>query len=133
MLPKVFQAQHRRPSDGDWTEIVKKDLNDFEISLTFEQIKNVKQDAFKKKVLEACRKYTFKQLLFQQQKRRNKSKNSKGNKINYKNFELQKYLRSDKISAKDAKLLFMIRTNMSDVRYNYRHKYTKSNNNISFI
>ena len=76
MLPKVFRAQLRRPSKGDWTEIVQNDLIDFEIKLSFEEIKKTSEYSFKKKVIEACRKYTFKQLLSKQEKRRQQSENS---------------------------------------------------------
>ena len=60
MLPKVFRAQLRRPSKGDWTEIVQNDLRDFEIKLSFNEIKKTSEYSFKKKVIEACRKYSLK-------------------------------------------------------------------------
>ena len=101
-------------------------FNPIEISMTLEEIQSMKETTFKKKVLEACKKATFKQLLLKQQKRRDESDRSKGNKIKYKRFGLQTYLKSDKISATEAKLLFKIRTNMLDVKNNYRQKYSKN-------
>ena len=67
MLPKVFRAQLRRPVKGDWTEIVKKDLEDFDIKLSFDEIRRKTKDSFKKIVIEACKKYSFKNLLLKQE------------------------------------------------------------------
>ena len=39
MLSNVFQNQIRHPLKGDWVEIVKRDLQDFNINYSFEQIK----------------------------------------------------------------------------------------------
>ena len=36
MLPRVFRAQIRNPTKGDWPELVKKDLEDFKINLSLE-------------------------------------------------------------------------------------------------
>ena len=119
MLSRVFQAQLRRPSKGDWCEIVKEDLQDFGIKFTFEEIRNMKPDMFKKKVNLACREYSFKKLL------KEKGKHSKGSQVKYVEFEIQSYLKSDKITTKQAKLLFKIRSNMLDVRSNYESKYVR--------
>ena len=68
MLPKVFRAQLRRPTKGDWSEIVEKDLNDFEIKFNLEDIQKTKESVFKKRVIDACKKFTLKQLLSKQDK-----------------------------------------------------------------
>ena len=59
MLAKVFRAQMRRPSKGDWIELVQKDLEDFKINLSFDEIKKMNQIIFKKKVIQACKTYTL--------------------------------------------------------------------------
>ena len=68
MLFKVFNAQLRNPTKGDWPEIVKKDLVDFDIKLSFEQIKAMKKNKFKKIVKEACKAFSFKKLMNEKQK-----------------------------------------------------------------
>ena len=80
------------------------------------------QIIFKKKVIQACKTYTLTQLLLKQEKRREKSNDSKGNKLNYVKLELQSYLKSNKFTSKEAKILFKIRTNMLEVRKNYKGK-----------
>ena len=127
MLAKVFRAQVRRPklSKGDWIEIVSKDLDDFKINLSFDEINKISKDMFKKKVIEACKKYTLRNLLLKQEKRREKSKESKGNKLEYNKLELQNYFKSNQINLKEAKILFKIRTNMLEVKKNYKIKYSK--------
>ena len=126
MLPKVFRAQLRRPSKGDWTEMVKKDLEDFKINLSFDKIKRTSKDSFKKIVILACKKYSFNNLLLKQTKRQEKSENSKGNKLKYSKLQMQNYLSSSKITMKEAKLLFKIRTNMLEVKKNYKRKGSKN-------
>ena len=63
MLPRVFRAQLRRPCKGDWPQLVEKDLEDFGIKLSFDQIKKTKKDTFKKIVTEACKRYSFIKLM----------------------------------------------------------------------
>ena len=46
--------------------------------------------------------------------------------LNYKKLEIQNYLLSDKITVNEAKLLFKIRTNMLEVRMNYKGNYLKN-------
>ena len=56
MLYRVFKVMMRNPSNGNWIELVKKDLVDYEISESFEQIGRIKVETFKKKVKKAGRK-----------------------------------------------------------------------------
>ena len=63
LIYKFFQAQLRNPSKGDWSEMVKKDLTDFNISYTFDEIAKMKSEYFKTKAKKACKTYTFNKLL----------------------------------------------------------------------
>ena len=101
---------------------MKKDLEDFDIKLSFEQIKAMKKNKFKQIVKEACKSYSFKKLLTE------KAKHKKGSKLTYNKLKIQKYLITDKISTKEAKLLFKVRTEMIEVKQNYKNKYTKKSN-----
>ena len=63
MLYKVFMAQLRNPTKGDWPLIVQKDLEDLNIKYTFDEIKKMKQERFKDIVKKACKSYSLTTLL----------------------------------------------------------------------
>ena len=73
-----------------------------------------KADIFKKVVTDTCKKYAFSELMKEKEKR------TKGENLIYKNLDIQTYLVSDKINSRDAIFLFKVRTQMLDVRKNYR-------------
>ena len=77
----------------------------------------MKEDVFKKVVTDACRKYTFTELMKEKEKRK------KGENLNYKKLNMQTNLVSDKIISRDAIFLFKIITQMLDVCKNYESKY----------
>ena len=70
MLPRVFNAQLRNPRKGDWCTIVMKDLEDFKITWTFEKIGKTSELNFKKKIVDACKVYSFNELI-KEMKRKN--------------------------------------------------------------
>ena len=122
MLPSVFRAQLRNPSKGDWTELVRKDLVDFDIFLTLKEIKSISAENFKKKVTNACKSYVFKKLINDMRRKDIK----KGSNIQYSKLEMQKYLITDKLTTKEIKFLFKLRTNMVDFKANFKNKYDKN-------
>ena len=122
MLPRVFNAQLRNPRKGDWSTIVMKDLEDFKINLTFEKIRKMSELTFKKKVVEACKEYSFNELI-KEMKRKNIKK---GNKIKYNKLGIQKYLITNKLTSHEIKFLFRIRTKMLNVKTNFSHMYPNS-------
>ena len=63
MLTNVFKAQIRNPLKGDWVEIVRKDLTDFKMNISFEEISKKKENDFKKEVTKACKKFAFDMLM----------------------------------------------------------------------
>ena len=71
MLTNVFKAQVRNPLKDDWVTIVKKDLLDFNISYSFDQISKIKEVVFKKQVSKACKIYALKQLNAEKDKHKN--------------------------------------------------------------
>ena len=117
MLSNVFNAQQRNTLKGDWIEVVRKDLLDFSINDSFDEISRKKEDSFKKEVTKACKKFTFNMLMKEKQKR------EKGENLHYKNLEIQSYLLNEKFKYRDAIFLFKIRTEMLDVRKNFSHKF----------
>ena len=117
MLYRVFKAMMRNPSKGDWIELVQKDLIDYEIGESFEQIGKIKAETFKKKVKKAGRKYSFNKLITE------KLKHKKGNLLKYSELKIQNYLISDNFTTKESKFLFKIRTHMLNVKANFKEKY----------
>ena len=122
MLYKVFISQIRNPTKGDWPQIVKKDLADFNITFSFEEIKKIKKDKFKRIVKEACKKYSYKKLM------NKKAGHEKGKHIKYNQLKIANYLVSDNITTEEAKMLFKIRTDMIEVKENFKHKFMKKSN-----
>ena len=114
LLYKFFQAQMRNPSKGDWTEIVKQDLIDFNISQTFDEISKMKVQNFKVKVKKACKIYTFNKLIAI------KNRHEKNKHIEYSKLETSKYLLSNMFSVTQSRILFKLRTRMLDVKANLK-------------
>ena len=52
-----------------------------------------------------------------------KENNSKGKEIQYPNFEMQKYIKSDRLTTTQKSLLFNLRLRMTELRSNYRVRY----------
>ena len=61
MISRVFQLQLEQPSKGDWPSSCLKDLEELEISMSFEEIKLISKNSFNKilneKVKEASLSY----------------------------------------------------------------------------
>ena len=97
--------------------IVKQDIQDFSLNLTFDEISRMKYDQFKTKVKSACKIYTLKRLLAI------KARHSKGDNLEYARLETNKYLLSKVITAPQALLLFKIRSRMLNVKMNFKETY----------
>ena len=121
LLFRFFKAQNRNPSKGDWSEIVKQDIADFSLNLTFDEIKRLKYAKFKTIVKKACKIYTLNRLLLI------KSSHKKGENLQYSKLETNQYLLSNKITVSQALLLFKIRSRMLDVKMNFKEKYQNDN------
>ena len=59
LIKKFFLAQERNPTRGDWSILVKKDLEEFGMNMTNEEIAACPKTSFKIKVKEACAKIAF--------------------------------------------------------------------------
>ena len=116
LLYKFFQAQLRSPSKGDWCELVQKDLKDFNIVDTFDEIEKTKENTFKKKVKKACKIYVFKKLM------EIRSQHSKSKEAEYFKLETSKYLMSNMFSVTQSRLLFKLRSRMLQVKMNFKNE-----------
>ena len=86
---KVFNAQLANPDKGDWVLEVLKNLEEYEIKETFQEIEKMSIFKFRSLVAKAVRNTTFKKLV------ELKNSHSKVKHINYVKFEVQNYLKSD--------------------------------------
>ena len=114
MLYRFFVTQHNFPCKGDWTEIVKKDLEDFNITNSFDCIKSKSKDVFKKLVRQKSRDFALKKLTNMQQK------HSKMKNLYYKEIKTQNYFSRDDIDNEQKKMLFQYRTRMAEYGENFR-------------
>ena len=117
LLLKFFKAQDREPSKDDWSATVKKDLEDFEIDETFEDITQYSKTSWQNKVRQSMKAKAFEDLLESQ------TELSKGSNLNYGDLKMRSYLKSNHINIKQAKLIFKIRTRMMNVKTNYKQNY----------
>ena len=114
MLFSFFITQWYNPTKGDWTEIVKKDLEDFGIPCDFDYIKNKSKDAFKRIVKVKAKEYALRTLHKKQET------HTKLDSLVYKEMKMQSYMLSEELKPKEKKLLFKSRTKLLDFGENYR-------------
>ena len=115
LVKNVFDVQKEHSVQDDWIEQIEQDLNSLEINLNEEEIKVMKKETFKNGLKKKLREKATNFLM------NLKAKHSKT--TNLKSFQLQSYLSSEKLSTKEKKLLFSLRTRSINVKRNYKNKY----------
>ena len=118
MLFKVFINQWRRPVKGDWVEEAKMNLEEFEINLSLDDLRNKSKSSFKKLVKNKTKEFTLNYLLDL------KEKHSKMENLNYTELKMQSYLRDPRITVAEAKNIFRFRTRSALFKENMRSNYT---------
>ena len=114
MAKQIFDQQCETMQKQDWIYQILKDLNEFEIFLSFEEIQPLSKYRFKKIVKEASYKIAFKHLICEKQKL------SKGNNLSYSSLKTQKYLRPNTgLSTQDIREIFSIRTRNLFLKTNF--------------
>ena len=114
MLYKFFITQWNNPTRGDWSELVKKDLDDFKISKDLENISHMSNQPFKKLVKKEAKEYAFEKLSSM------KDGHSKMENLQYTEIKMQEYMKSKNIKLKEALNIFQARTRMAKFGENYR-------------
>ena len=118
LLSRFHLAQWKKPGKNDWTITVKEDLDDLGISLSFDNMKNMKKEKFgdyiKHKIEEKALKYL----------NAIKAKHSKVLHIVHKSLTLQSYLKPRNVETIQlSKFLFHARTRMLECRSNFSNQY----------
>ena len=111
----IFKAQWSYPARrGEWTEQVKLDMKEFGMELDLEQIRSKSNFSFKALVKKQTKQLALTNL------NRTKEKHSKMENLQYVELGLQKYLKSEKITVKQARILFKFRTRMERFWANFK-------------
>ena len=122
LVHNFLQTQINDPVKNDWIYTVREDLEELEIGLDFETIKELSKESFKIFVDKQIEALTLKYL------NKIKAKHSKVNHIIHKNLELQNYLQSSKqVNTRLSKFIFHARSRMLDVKENFRNRYFNTN------
>ena len=114
----VFLRQCDNPIKGDFVNLVKQDLSDFRMDLSFEDIMTYSKLKFKLLVKNACEKAYFFKLLEE------KRQLSKGKEIRYEQFQIQPYLSPGFNLATDGMCrILKCRIRDLDVKENFPNAY----------
>ena len=120
MLSKqVFLQQISSSIKGNFVKVVRKDLTQLKINLSFNQISNLSKTNFKKIVKTSCSEYVFQYLLNE------KAKLSKGSEIIYKHFETQPYFQPlSNLTLSQTRFVFQVRTRNLFLKSNFPNKFS---------
>ena len=116
MLLKFFVTQANQPCKGDWTETVKKDLEQFDIQYDFNYFKSKSKDAFKKIVKVKAKEVALKELKIKQQQ------HTKMENVKYSELKRQTYFNQPNLRIEDMRNVFRFRVRMARFGHNYRGK-----------
>ena len=121
LIYKFFNAQCREPAKNDWSETVKRDMEELDLNYEFSDIKSLSKNVWLKRVKEACKSKAFEDLTDTQMEY------SKGNNLGYGSLKMRGYLKTRDINKSQAILLFKIRTRMLNLKNNFKN----GNNDLS--
>ena len=115
MIFKFFMAQWNFPANKDeWTEQVRKDLEELKMEEDLEWIGSRSKPTFKKMVKIQARELAFDWLM------KKKESHTKMTNLSYPTLEMQEYLKDNKITVSQAKILFRVRTRMEQFGENFK-------------
>ena len=119
LIHRFLQLQISQPTKNDWVESCKKDLKKLDISLSFEEIRNLSNDQFKQKVKGNANLKGFEYLL--------EKRGTKGKEIVYTKLEMQEYLLpNNELNIEDQRMIFALRNKMNTLPANFcRRKENK--------
>ena len=117
MLHQFFITQWNKPTRGDWTELVKEDLNDFGIDEDLVMLQQMSKGKIKKLIKAEARKYAFNEL---KKSIEGKKGHSKLKNIRYTELKMQDYLMNGNIKKEEAINIFKFRTHMADFGENFK-------------
>ena len=120
MLHQFFITQWNRPCKGDWTETVRGNLEEFDIPIDLDYIRNKSKVAFTKIVKEKAKELALKLLRMKQ------STHKKMKSLIYKELKPQSYLSLAGIKVEEVRNIFRFRVRMAPFGENFRGFKDKS-------
>ena len=124
LISRVFYAQKRKSIKGDWVKYIEEDFSHLDIKLSDSEIMKMKKKKFKSYIKEKIEKVAYNYL------NDLKEKHSKVKHIQYRKLEIQKYMHYSKFTLNDIKLLFKLRTRMTQVKRNFKSAYSSLTCNL---
>ena len=116
MIFKFFNTQWKYPTNKhDWTELVKQDLEDFDIAADLDFIRSKSEFSFKHQVKLKSIEYAWKKFM------RAKIGHTKMDDLWYSDLELQPYFKSNKFTVEQVRTIFRFRTRMAQFGENFRN------------
>ena len=117
LVSQFFHAQDANPSKNDWSLSCKKDMEELNLNMSHEDIREMSCDRFKNVVSEATTKLALEYLNVE------KGKLNKVKHIQHKGLKLQEYLVPNVTNIKLAKFTYHARNRILDVKANYKNKH----------
>ena len=114
MLYSFFFTQWNNQTKGDWTEIVRGDLEDFQIPCSLDSIAAKSKESFKNLVKGKVKDFSLKKLKTEQ------SKHSKMKELHYSDLKIQNYLTDPNLTPNQMRTIFRYRTRMEKFGENFR-------------
>ena len=119
LLHRFSMAQLENPVQSDWTNQVKKDLTEVALDTSMQEIKMMSKETIKERVKASISKAAVIYLTKEKNKKLSKIMN-----VAHSDFNLQPYFNPMSMDVNEAKLLFLLRSRMVEVRTNFRNKYS---------
>ena len=123
LVKRVFLSQRISPCKNDWVLQIDDDMRYCKIDKSDDEIKKMKKYSFKKLINEKIRNITNAYLL----ELRDDPSRSKSKKF-YPSEELKDYLKSNELTTEEKQLLFLMKSRMTNLKWNFKGKYKNDMN-----
>ena len=117
LAKRAFQTQKLLPVKNDWVLQLQSDLTECKITLSEEAITNMKKEPFKNLIKKQIKMLSMEYLI------KLREKHSKSENLMLSD-RMKGYLKTQKISVEEKKLLFAMKTRQVNVKTNYRNDFS---------
>ena len=120
IIYRVFETQNRNRNKKDWVTSVEKDIEELELNISFEEIKEMTKDRWKNIVKNTIQQKTFMKL------EAKKQTHSKVKDLEHIRLEMQDYFMPNGIkdmNKEEVQLIFKIRSKSTDVKMNRKNQF----------
>ena len=119
MIRKCFESQKRNKTSKDWVTTVSSDIEEINLNMTFEDIKNMKKTTFMNTVK---RKIDHKSLKYLEKMKENHSKVMG---LKHPILKMQQYLmpNDEQMKKEDCQMIFQLRSKVTNAKINQKNRY----------